>query len=113
LPGGASAVAAPPPAARAMPPVRDHPMLAATAERQRGSAAPDIASAIALEFRGPLFSISSAAQLLRLRAGEDPVIEKHAGRILREVERLNRLVAGLLDYGRPRDLVLVPTDPDQ
>ena len=72
----------------------------------------EIASSIARELRNPLFSISSAAQLLRLRAGDDPVIEKHAGRILREVERLNRVGAALLEYGTPRKLLPVALDPD-
>jgi signal transduction histidine kinase len=82
------------------------------AERAYSDAAAQISAGIAHELRNPLFGISSAAQLLRYRASEDPVIEKNVGRILREVERLNRMVTALLDYGRPRPLQLVPGDPD-
>jgi signal transduction histidine kinase len=59
-----------------------------------------------------LFGISSAAQLLRFRIREDPVVEKNVGRILREVERLNSMVTALLEYGRPTPARLRPGDPD-
>jgi signal transduction histidine kinase len=82
------------------------------AGRAYHDAAAQISAGIAHELRNPLFGISSAAQLLRYRASEDPVIEKNVGRILREVERLNRMVTSLLEYGRPRPLRLAPADPD-
>ncbi len=72
----------------------------------------EVTAGVAHEFRNPLFGISSAAQLLRFRVRDDPVIEKNVGRILREVERLNNLVAGLLEYGRPHATRLEPGDPD-
>jgi signal transduction histidine kinase len=80
--------------------------------KRRLEAIGEVATGIAHELRNPLFGISSAAQLLRFRVKEDPVVEKNVGRILREVERLNRMVGSLLDYGRPRGLVLAPGDPD-
>jgi len=64
------------------------------------------------ELRNPLFGISSAAQLLRFRAREDPVVEKNVGRILREVERLNKMVTSLLEFGRPNAVHLQPADPE-
>ena len=72
----------------------------------------EVAAGVAHELRNPLFGISSAAQLLRFRAREDPVVEKNVGRILREVERLNRIATELLEFGRPRSLTLHPGDPD-
>ena len=72
----------------------------------------EVAAGVAHELRNPLFGISSAAQLLRFRTKEDPVVEKNVGRILREVERLNRMVTALLEYGRPAALRLVASDPD-
>ena len=72
----------------------------------------EVAAGVAQELRNPLFGISSAAQLLRFRTGEDPVVEKNVGRILRDVERLNRMVASLLEYGRPAPLAVAPHDPD-
>ena len=72
----------------------------------------EITSGIAQELRNPVFGISSAAQLLRFRAVEDPVMEKNVGRILREVERLNRMVTTLAELGRPVTLKRSPGDPD-
>lgn len=80
--------------------------------KRRLEAIGEVSAGVAHELRNPLFGISSAAQLLRFRAREDPVVEKNVGRILREVERLNRMVTALLDYGRPNTAELVPGDPD-
>lgn len=77
------------------------------------SAIQDVAAGLAHELRNPVFSIASAAQLVRYRVGDDPVIESNVGRILREVERLNALVSALLEYGRPTPLHLVEGSPDQ
>jgi signal transduction histidine kinase len=82
------------------------------AHRQRIAAIGEVAAGVAQELRNPIFGISSAAQLLRFRAREDPVLEKNVGRILREVERLNRMVATLVDLGRPIALKLSSVDPD-
>ena len=80
--------------------------------KRRLEAIGEVAAGVAHELRNPLFGISSAAQLLRFRAREDPVVEKNVGRILREVERLNRIATELLEFGRPRSLSLKPADPD-
>lgn len=72
----------------------------------------EVAAGVAHELRNPLFGISSAAQLLRFRAKDDPVIEKNVGRILREVEGMNRMATSLLEYGRPHPVRLTPADPD-
>jgi len=39
-------------------------------------------------------------------------MEKNVGRILREVERLNRMVATLMEFGRPIALKVSAADPD-
>lgn len=80
--------------------------------RRRIEAIGEVAAGVAHELRNPIFGISSAAQLLRFRSREDPVVESNVGRILREVERLNRMVATLLELGRPVALKLSPGDPD-
>src|ERR1700694_134903 len=72
----------------------------------------EVSAGVAHVLRNPLFGISSAAQLVRFRAKDDPVVEKNVGRILREVERLNRLVTSLLEFGQPSPVVLVTGDPD-
>jgi signal transduction histidine kinase len=73
----------------------------------------EVAAGVAHELRNPLLGISSAAQLLRFRVRDDPVIEKNVGRILREVERLNGMVSALLEYGRPAPLHIARGDPDE
>jgi signal transduction histidine kinase len=72
----------------------------------------EVAAGIARELRQPLLAISSAAQLLRYRVADDPVVEKNIGRILREVERLNAFTAALLDYASADALHLAPANPD-
>src|SRR5829696_1819674 len=81
-------------------------------QKRRLEAIGEVSAGVAHELRNPLFGISSAAQLLRFRTREDPVVEKNVGRILREVERLNRMVTALLEFGRPNPLRLAPGDPD-
>ena len=80
--------------------------------RHRSGAIGEVAASVAQELRNPIFGISSAAQLLRFRAREDPVMETNVGRILREVERLNRMVGTLVELGRPIVLKLALADPD-
>jgi PAS domain S-box-containing protein len=80
--------------------------------KQRLEAITEVSAGVAQELRNPLFGISSAAQLLRFRVKDDPVVEKNVGRILHEVERLNSMAAALLEYGRPRPVRLEPGDPD-
>ena len=80
--------------------------------KRRLEAIGEMSAGVAHELRNPLFGISSAAQLLRFRVKDDPVVEKNVGRILREVERLNNVVTSLLEYGRPSPIRLEPGDPD-
>jgi signal transduction histidine kinase len=80
--------------------------------RERAKTSQRVATAIAHELRNPVFAIASAAQLLRYRTSDDPLIERNIGRILREAERLNALVSALLDYGRPAPVLLSAADPD-
>ena len=72
----------------------------------------EVAAGIARELRQPLLAISSAAQLLRFRVADDPVVEKNIGRILREVERLNAFTTALLDYASADALHLASVNPD-
>ena len=80
--------------------------------RDRAKTSQRVATAIAHELRNPVFAIASAAQLLRYRISDDPLIERNIGRILREAERLNALVSALLEYGRPAPVLLSAADPD-
>ncbi len=80
--------------------------------KRRLEAIGEVSAGVAHELRNPLFGISSAAQLLRFRVKDDPIVEKNVGRILREVERLNSMVTALLEYGRPNAIRLESGDPD-
>jgi signal transduction histidine kinase len=80
--------------------------------RDRAKVSQRVATAIAHELRNPVFAIASAAQLLRYRVSDDPLVDRNVGRILREAERLNVLVSALLEYGRPAPVLLAPADPD-
>jgi len=82
------------------------------AQKRRLEAIGEISAGIARELRNPLLGIASAAQLLRFRVRDDPVIEKNVGRILREVEHLNAVVSALLEYGSPAPLRTSSVDPD-
>ena len=81
-------------------------------QKRRLEAIGEVSAGVAHELRNPLFGISSAAQLLRFRVKDDPIVEKNVGRILREVERLNSMATALLEYGRPNTIRLEPGDPD-
>jgi signal transduction histidine kinase len=91
---------------------QDTPITTRTLRRERVKVSQHVAAAIAHELRNPVFGIASAAQLLRYRTTDDPIIERNLGRILREAERLNALVSALLEYGRPAPVRLEPADPD-
>src|SRR5215472_9733552 len=91
---------------------RSLPSLQRQAQRDRMKAAQDVATSLARELRNPVFAIASAAQLLRYRVTDDPVMEKNIGRILREADRLNTYVNALLEYGTPTPVRLQPGDPD-
>ena len=92
--------------------MQDQPISARSAHRERVKITQNVAAGIARELRNPVFAIVSAAQLLRYRILDDPVIEKNLGRILRETERLNALIESLLEYGRPAPIRLARADPD-
>jgi signal transduction histidine kinase len=81
-------------------------------QKRRLEAISEVSAGIAQELRNPLLGISSAAQLLRFRVKDDPVVERNVGRILRETERLNSMVASLLEYGKASPVRLESGDPD-
>jgi len=80
--------------------------------KRRLEAIGEVAAGVAHELRNPLFGISSAAQLIRARTGADATVDRNVGRILREVDRLGRMVTSLLEFGRPNAVRLRHADPD-
>lgn len=91
----------------------DTPITTRTLHRERVKVSQSVAAAIGQELRQPVYAITSAAQLLRYRNIEDPLIERNLGRIMRETERLNTLIAALVDYGQPALVQLAPGHPDE
>lgn len=96
----------------ASPPPPSAPAPARARAEPRHEGVGEVAAGIARELRQPLLAISSAAQLLRFRVADDPVVEKNIGRILREVERLNAFSSALLDYASADTLQLASANPD-
>jgi signal transduction histidine kinase len=93
-------------------PHTDEPVTSRSLQRARVKVSQNVAAAIAHELRNPVYGITSAAQLLRYRVSDDPLVERNIGRIMREAERLNVLIAALLEYGRPDPVRLAPGLPD-
>lgn len=67
-----------------------------------------LAAGLAHEIRNPLGGIKGAAQLMRRSLGNDPSLLEYVDIMIREVERVNRLIEQLLDLSRPVKLNLVP-----
>ncbi len=66
-----------------------------------------LAAGIAHEVGNPLGAIGTYTEVLRRRGAEPEVVQG----LTRELERIDAIVRGLLDYARPRDQVLKPVDP--
>lgn len=60
-----------------------------------------ISAGIAHEVKNPLGGIRGAAQLIQGRAGDAPEIEECTGLIIRETDRIARLVDNLMSFTRP------------
>ena len=65
---------------------------------------------IAHEIRNPLASVSGAIEALSRELPPDPTQSRLIEIVLRESERLNRLITDFLDYARPAPLTLVDVD---
>lgn len=79
--------------------------------RQRLATLGELAAVLAHEIRTPLAGLKGYAQLIQERAeGASPRIAGPAEKVLRESERLGRLVDDLLDYARPSQLNVAPCD---
>ena len=67
-----------------------------------------LAASVAHEIRNPLSSIKGLAQYLEKKMAPQKEDQLYASVIVREVDRLNRVVEDLLHYARPRPPVLKP-----
>ncbi|MEZ5315838.1 MAG: HAMP domain-containing sensor histidine kinase [Vicinamibacterales bacterium] len=78
------------------------------AQRERLSSLGRLSTVVAHEVRNPLMIIKAAAR--RLRRHDAPEVTVAAQDIDEEVERLNRVVTGVLDFARPIAFDLAPAD---
>lgn len=66
-----------------------------------------LAAGLAHEIKNPLGGIRGAAQLLEMELAEDDELRECTRVVLKEVQRVNRIVEELLDLSSPRKLNLV------
>jgi PAS domain S-box-containing protein len=69
--------------------------------KERLASIGELATGVAHEIRNPLTGIQNCAQLLRERLEDRPEVHRFVEIILREGERLNRIVDSLLRFTRP------------
>ena len=65
-----------------------------------------LAAGLAHEIKNPLGGIKGAAQLLKREMNSNPSLLQYADIVVREVDRVNRLIEQLLDLSRPAELNL-------
>jgi len=70
----------------------------------------ELAAGVAHEIRNPLSSIRGLAQFLRHALAGRPKEREYAEIMVREVDRINRVVTDLLIIARPQEPDLTPTD---
>jgi two-component system nitrogen regulation sensor histidine kinase GlnL len=79
----------------------------AVRKSDRLSALGTLAAGLAHEIRNPLGGIKGAAQLIEMELAEDDELRDCTRIVLKEVQRVNRIVEELLDLSAPRSLNLV------
>jgi two-component system nitrogen regulation sensor histidine kinase GlnL len=77
------------------------------------AAAGRMAVGVAHEIRNPLGAIRGAVQLLARELGEDPRLREYTDVLLKEVDRVNRIIEAMLDLGRPVQLRRTPLNLHQ
>src|SRR5262245_65746901 len=77
------------------------------------AAAGRMAVGVAHEIRNPLGAIRGAVQLLARELGEEPRLREYTDVLLKEVDRVNRIIEAMLDLGRPVQLRRAPLNLHQ
>lgn len=70
----------------------------------------ELTAGVAHEVRNPLGIIRASVQLLEDARGETKRINEATGIIKQEIDRLDRVIKALLDFGRPSEPTLRPTN---
>lgn len=78
--------------------------------KEKLAAVGGLAAGVAHEIRNPLSSIKGLASFFKNKYGQQPEDREAADIMVREVERLNRVISELLDFARPSRLNPRPTD---
>ena len=65
-----------------------------------------MAAGLAHEIKNPLGGIKGSAQLLQMELGTNTELQEYTQLIVREAERINRIIEELLDLSRPRKTLL-------
>jgi len=69
-----------------------------------------MAAGLAHEIKNPLGGIKGAAQLLQMELSEQSELQEYTSLIIRESERINRIIVELLDLAAPRHNRLEPVN---
>jgi len=72
-----------------------------------------LAAGVAHEVRNPLVGVRAAAQLMERESGFPPSLREFTGTIIREVDRLDRIIDGLLAFAGRRRLRVQPCNVNQ
>ena len=81
------------------------------ARSRRMASLGSLAAGVAHEIRNPLSSIKGFAAYFRERHGDIPAEREAAEVMIKEVDRLNRVISQLLEFARPLAMKLQPTSP--
>jgi len=72
-----------------------------------------MAAGLAHEIKNPLGGIKGSAQLLQMELSANTELQEYTQLIVREAERINRIIEELLDLSRPRKALLEPVNIGQ
>jgi len=72
-----------------------------------------LAAGLAHEIRNPLSSIRGFAQFLRHALKENPKEQEYAEIMIKEIDRINRVVTDLLSFANPKAAEIKRTDPNE